>query len=468
MQMKFIKIICLFITLHSWGQQGNYKYNNFGNRSILLSGNVTGSVSDIGLVYYNPARLTEIENTRFAFNAKAYQLNTYKLTTFLDQERSLGNSSFSGVPSMAGGTFRLFGERFGYSFLTRRRSDFNLGINSNQITDNIIDLFPDTEAYNLKANVNSNLREEWYGLTWAKKVTENFSLGISAFATSYRYDGSRSISHTILYTEDAVAYYLTRTGFKQESYGLNMKLGAFYQLNSVDLGLNINLPYLEVYKNGDYNFNKVISGVGSGFDNLYDYIFDDLDARRKEPLGISIGAGIPVKKSKIHINIDYVSGLSNYSRIDIPDIDIGEDTPTPIRFNEERKPIFNFGFGGEVYIDERFKTYFGFSTDFNAFLENSTAFDISTDNANNTVIAADFFHLSGGIDWKMSWANIILGLTYAYGNSEFQYPFSLNLSGIDYESTQNSSLSNQRIQLIVGLEIPLIDKTINKFQNKTE
>jgi len=170
--MKSIKLLFVIISVYSWGQEGNYKFNNFGNRSILLSGNVTGSVSDIGLVYYNPARLTELENTGFEFNAKAYQLNSLKLTTIFDEERQLDNTSFGGIPSMAGGTFKLFGERFAYSFLARRRSNFNLNISSREITDNITELYPDVETYNLKASINSKVKEDWYGLTWAKEISE--------------------------------------------------------------------------------------------------------------------------------------------------------------------------------------------------------------------------------------------------------------------------------------------------------
>ncbi len=162
--MRYINLLLIIASLYTWGQQGNYKYNNFGNRSILLSGNVTGSVSDIGLVYYNPARLTELENTGFAFNAKAYELNVLKLTAAFDKQRQLDDKSFGGVPSMAGGTFTLFGERFGYSFISRRRSDFNLSTSSREITDNILTSFPDAENYNLKASINSKVKEEWYGL----------------------------------------------------------------------------------------------------------------------------------------------------------------------------------------------------------------------------------------------------------------------------------------------------------------
>jgi len=466
--VKLIKVILIFASICSWGQQANYKFNNFGNRSILLSGNVTGSVSDIGLVYYNPARLTKLENTGFSFNAKAYQINKINLTSVFDEERQLENISFGGVPSMAGGTFTLFGERFGYSFLARRRGNLKLNTSTRQISDRITELFPDAEAYNLNASITDSVKEDWYGLTWAKEISENFSLGISAFASSYNNEGSRSVSHTIQFNPDAVGYFLKRTGFTQKSYGLNIKVGASYKLKNIDLGLNINVPYLEVYEDGGYNYNEVVSGVGTEFDVFYDYIFDELNTRRKEPFGLSIGAGIPIKKSKIHLNIDYVAGVSSYNRIAIPSIDIGADTPTPVDFNEERKTVFNFGIGGEIYINEKFKSYFGFSTDFNAFKDNSTAFDLSIEDAGNTVIGADFYHLSGGIDWEMSWASIILGFTYASGSSDFKNPFNLNTSDTNFNNTQESTLSNQRYQVIIGLEIPLIDNISNKNKKENE
>ncbi len=466
--MKFIRLLFIVISIYSWGQQGNYKFNNFGNRSILLSGNVTGSVNDIGLVYYNPARLTELENNGFAFNAKAYQLTSLQLTTALDEERQLENTSFGGAPSMAGGTFKLFGERFAFSFIARRRSDFNLGTSSRIISDNLTELFPNIEAYNLKASISTNVKEDWYGLTWARKMSENFSLGISVFGSSYRNDGSRSVSHTIQNNEDAVAYFLSETSFNQKSYGFNVKLGAFYKLNNIDLGLNINIPYIEVYEEGAYNFNEVTSGLDNGFDVFYDYSFEDLNANRKEPLGVSLGAGIPIKKSKIHLNMDFVSGLSNYSRLDVPDIEIGDTTPTPVNFNEERQFVFNFGVGGEVYISEKFTSYFGFSTDFNAYESNATALDDTTDETDDTVIGANYFHLSGGMDWKLSWANLIFGVTFASSSTSFQNPFNVDFPNLDLNNTQESTLSNQRYQFIIGFEIPLLDKTMNKFKKKTE
>ena len=45
-------------------------------------------------------------------------------------------------------------------------------------------------------------------------------------------------------------------------------------------------------------------------------------------MGVSLGAGIPLNKSKLHLNVDYVKGLSEYDRINIPSIDTGADEIT--------------------------------------------------------------------------------------------------------------------------------------------
>ena len=158
----------------SYAQQGNYKFNNFGNRSILLSGNVTGSVTDLGLVYYNPSRLTEIENTGFAFNIRAYQLSSLKLSNLLGEESQLSSTNFDGIPSMAGGTFDLFNNRFAYSFISKTRIDNALGYDSDVLSDDILEIYPYAESYKVSVLLKTNVKDDWFGLTWAKKINDNF------------------------------------------------------------------------------------------------------------------------------------------------------------------------------------------------------------------------------------------------------------------------------------------------------
>jgi hypothetical protein len=77
----------------------------YGNRSALLNGAVIGSVNDLGAVYYNPARLTQMENQSFVLSAKAYKFYNVRIEDILDEGSDLKENTFGGAPSLVSGTF---------------------------------------------------------------------------------------------------------------------------------------------------------------------------------------------------------------------------------------------------------------------------------------------------------------------------------------------------------------------------
>ncbi|MBC2838856.1 hypothetical protein [Robiginitalea sp. SC105] len=461
-----IRIVFIYLCFNGLcqAQQANYKYVNFGNRSILLSGNVTGSVDDLGVTYYNPGRLTEVENTKFAINAKAYQLSTVKLEGVVIDESTLSSTDFDGIPTMAGGTFSMFGERFAYSFLSRSRIDINLRYNTDEIPAKIQEVFPDAEKYKTQVRLNSKVKDEWIGLTWATKLSERFSFGISAFGSIYEYRGGSDLNYTLQTIDNSVAYYENVIEFRQSSYGLILKLGANYKLPKWDLGINVNLPYLELYQKGRYNYSEVLAGIDADTDNFYDYNFDALESDRKEPFGVSVGAGIPINRSKLHLNLDYVSSIKKYSRIDIPAIDIGGAAPTPVLFDEERKNIINFGVGANIFLTERFQSYLSFSTDFNGYVSNASILDLSSEGAKDINTGEDYYHMSFGFDRKFSWASFFIGTTYSRGATDFLKP--KNLTSVDASDTTDEygKITLSRWQFVVGLEIPFIDNKVDNLK----
>jgi len=462
---QFFILFFVVVSLKSFAQQGNYKFNNFGNRSILLSGNVTGSVTDIGLSYYNPARLTEIENSSFSFNAKAYQLTSLKLSNVLGEESNINDTSFSGVPSMAGGTFELYGTRFAYSFLSRSRNDFNLNYDSDILSKNILATFPDAETYKVNVNLTTKIRDDWMGLTWAKKINEKFSLGISIFGSIYDYFGGSVLSQTIKSTDNTVVFNENSIGYKQESYGIIAKIGANYHLPKMDLGLNLNLPYIELHEKGQFEYTKLIAGIGAKFDQFYNYSLKNLNSQRKEPFGVSVGAGIPIKKGKLHLNVDYVSGLSKYDRITIPDIDLGKEPKTHVLFEESRKNVINFGLGTEFYLNEKLKAYFGFSTDFSGFKDKASFLDRVEDETKDFSLEEDFYHFSLGVDWKLNWVNLILGTTYTRSSKNFMNSLSLISNFSEDSNTNISNISFERWQFVIGFEIPFLNSKLKAISN---
>ena len=457
---KYIISFLILAFVKTYSQQGNYKFNNYGNRSILLSGNVTGSVEDLGLTYYNPSRLVFLKNTGFAFNAKAFQLTSLKISNFAGEESKARNTDFDGVPSMAGGTFNLFNEQFAYSFLSKSRLNFDINYITTDPQSSVEAAFPELQNYKSHINLYTKLKDEWIGLTWAKLINDNLSLGVSLFGSIYQYKGQTNLNYTLQSTDNSVTSLQYSTGFAQDSYGMLIKLGGNYQFKKFDLGLNINVPYLEVYEKARFNYNYVISGSSNENDKFYDYELKNLNSKRKEPFGLSLGAGVPIGKSKLHLNLDYISGLSKYDRIEIPDIDTGEAQPTSVLFVERRDDVVNFGAGAEIFINEKFKSFLGLSTDFTSFGSNANILDLSSDESKDINIGEDFFHLSFGFEWKLNWASFVLGTTYTSGSSSFENPLSISDDGIDLDNTVTSNINYNRWQFVVGVEVPFLDNVL--------
>ncbi|WP_115462686.1 hypothetical protein [Winogradskyella aurantiaca] len=451
----FFRICWFFLIFIAYGQQGNYKYNQYGNRSILLTGNVTGSVTDIGLTYYNPARLSLIENNGFAFNARAFQYNQLNIDPLITDGDPVNRGTFTGVPSLLGGTFSLFDQRFAYVFLAKYRVNRDISSTYSQLNDRILDEFPDAEAYLLKTSVGNDIRDDWYGLSWANKLNDDLSIGISLFGSYYKYRGIRSYSQDFQFTTEQVSSEQFQYSFDQRSYGFHVKIGADYRFEKVDIGININLPYLEVASSGSYGLSLVKAGTQDNSDLLFDFESENIKARRRIPYGISAGAGIKLGRSRLHLNLDFMSSLSEYSRLDIPQLEINGQ-PTDVIFNEKRRFVTNFGVGGELYIEENFSALFGFSTDFDSLGGETNYFDLVTTNADELSAGTNYIHLSGGVDWKFKWASLIFGLTYTRGTN------SISISDNDFIEppntgvADNSKITSSRIQFVIGFEIPFI------------
>ena len=132
----YYKLILLLILPFYVLGQGYYNQENFGNRSLLLGGNVTGSVNDLGLTYYNPARIALIENPVFSINAKAYQISSINFKNVFGRDSKISDSRFEGVPSLKSGTYNMKKwekHHFAYAFLSKQRC--SMGFNFSRVVD---------------------------------------------------------------------------------------------------------------------------------------------------------------------------------------------------------------------------------------------------------------------------------------------------------------------------------------------
>lgn len=461
MKWNFSILIIMISTAVIFGQ-GNYNQENFGNRSLLLSGNVTGSVEDLGLTYYNPARIALVENPVFSINAKGYQISIFNITNAFGNDKKLTDNKFEGVPSMVAGTFKikkLENHHFAYSFLSKQRSQAEIGYSIELSSDDLLDEIDGIESIVQDVDIRNKETDEWFGVTWGKQIKDNFSIGISGFVSIYNNKGSSDLKYAILDEFQDVSQYTNEISFGQRSYGMFWKIGLAWKLPKIELGLNVDLPYWEVISSGRFKFQEQLSGLGNGNDIFTYGKFNDIKATRKEAMAISVGAGIPFgNKNTIHLKLDWHNKIKEYDRLVIPVIDGGTEESRSFIFKEEFNSVFNFGFGLEFYLNPKYSLFASFVTDFSPVEANANIFDLTGDEGQDINLSADYYHLGFGVDMKLNWAKLILGTTFSTGSSEFDQAIDvpdpkINLGNND----DNTKLSISRWRFIVGLEIPIFN-----------
>ena len=420
-------------------------------------------MDDLGATYYNPARLALIEDPVFSINAKIYQLSSIKIDKYLFDGSNLSSSNFEGLPSMVSGTFKLKkleNHQFAYSFISRSRYTINLNYGTDIIDNEFQETLPDIDKYFGTTGLDNQLRENWFGVSWAKSITSNFSVGASLFASYYTYSASNNEQFTSIDIQEQVTSYTNKVGFNQKSYGAFLKVGAAWVLEKFELGLNIDLPYLEVYKEGSFYNEEVLAGSQNGNDIFTLNNFDDIDAKRKYPLGISIGAGIPINKNKIHLNASWNSGIDTYDRLEIPIIEsVTEEDVYAYKFEEKLNSTFNIGFGAEIYINPKLNGYGSFSTDFSPFDVNTSIIELSSQSEDKVNIDSDYYHYGLGINFSHKRANFILGTVYTHGRSDFTNSYNNDL--FPELVAQNSTINYSRWRFLIGFEILFLDRKIN-------
>ncbi len=464
MKPEYYRVLIFFLlfSMSIIAQEGNYRYESYGNQSVLLNGNVTGSAEDLGLTYYNPARLAFIEEPSIVIAGKAFQLINYDLKDIFETDIDLNESNFNGIPSIISGTFKikfLPNHRFAYSFISRHRSDINLNYNSGVQIGLPIGTLNNVSQSFTEIFFRNRLRDEWYGVTWAHMLTDNFSIGASLFGSIYELNGLGTIIISAEQEQGDVVSYFSRTDFTQKTYGLFLRLGAAWQLEKVSMGFNFALPFLAFKKRANLNSEEFLSGLGSSEDFFRVIELDDLDSRRKTATSISYGLGFPIGKSKLHLSADYAFGVSEYQRIALPEIpdELGLKQES---FNEEFQTVFNFGAGADIYISPSIRVLVSFSSDFSAALNNPNLFDVVNQTDTNINLFGDFWHYGLGPDFSFKWGNITLGTTYSRSSNQITEAPDIPDGEDNDPLSLTTAIGFERWRFILGLEIPLIDNKL--------
>jgi hypothetical protein len=480
--LNILKIVCILMVLtflQVRAQDGHYWTENYGNKSMLLSGTINASVNDLGAVYYNPGRLGQIENPAFVINAKVYEWRTLKVEDGVDEGVDLSKSNFGGAPNLVAGTFSLpflENHKFAYSFLTRQRTEADFFIRVEEEGD-VVEVMPGNEIFNGKFNFKENLKEEWIGLTWSYPFTEKFSAGLSTFLSVLNKSNGLMLNMNALGETNNVATLMIDRQYSYENYGMVWKMGMALDLAKVNLGMTITTPRANFQGKGNTLFEDYLVGVDTTGDGSIDdgYIFNiqnGLNARYRYPWAIGFGMGIHFKKAILHLSAEWFDKVHRYE-IMRTDPFIGQSTGDTLSFAlvDELDPVINFGIGLEYDISEKFSLYASFASDYSAVSSNITRFAELEEEASNSAFQMDFYKFGGGFAINTKAVEITIGVTYTGADQEFRRPIDFPEEGEEdpvFDSDDTATLKFSQWRFVLGFSFPFADKMAKKLDSESE
>ena len=444
-------------------QDGHYWTEQYGNKSMLLSGTVIGNVEDLGAVYYNPARLGLIKKPAFLLNASLYQLTFLKFEDGLGEDIDVSRSSFGEGPSLIAGSFNLNflnNHRFSYSVLTRNSFDFESFFRT-QDEGEIVESMPGEEVFVGQVEINSKFNDLWIGLTWAFTLNPKSSLGITMFA-SYKTDERlfdmrlQAISNE----NGNVAILNTSREMNYNTYGLIWKLGYAVEFSeTVSFGLTVTTPKAKLGGSGEFVTQEFLTGIDTTGDGINDDLFiangqEGLSVDSKLPWSVGAGFGFNFGKLTISVSGEWFSEISKYTIIQT-DPFTAQSTGETITNSlvDELNSVINYGLGLSYNFNEGLSAYLSFATDYSAVPDDINRFVALDSETNNSTFQSDIYRMGGGVVFNFKKMEFTVGTTYANSRSEFTSIIDIPSDGeSNVEGTTLMKLNQWRF--IVGFSLP--------------
>lgn len=470
-------ISCILFIQNSMAQNSYYWSQQYGNKSLLLSGAVVGSVKDLGSVYYNPGFLGLQKNPAFMISAKVMQFSSVKIKNGLGDEVDLSKSQFGQAPSLIAGIFKikkLPKHTFAYSILTRRTQEIDLLFRTQSTVDVLVN-FEGDEIFTGEVNWLGKATEQWLGLTWSFAPHPKVSVGFSNFVSASNSKMLLDIDLNALASDNHVVTFKGRRQLEFKQYGLLWKAGLAMDFSPVTAGIVVTTPKLNLAGNGFFLTETILAGADTNYTKAGENIFEanlqeDIDAKRKSSWSLAVGAGLHFKRAVIHISGEWFNKVNKYTIME-PEPFIGQSTGDTIATSlvEQLDQVVNAGIGLELLIKENLRFYASFATDFSAAKPDANWFTELKSEVDNTASRADVFHIAGGVGFTVKGIEITLGTSFNSARDEITRPVNLpdGKNETIFDPAKTATLKLQNWKILFGFSIPFSNKN-KKESDETE
>ncbi len=478
-------IFLLFLVpgfLHA--QVNNYWSHNFNEESSLIGGAVVGGGAGASSIFYNPAIISEINETKLSLNASlfAYDVNSSK--NILGEGIDLISTRFYAVPRSVSYMYKPKNHpkwNLEFAFLNVANTE-NSGLNYNEKNIDILTHLPGKEQYKTFTELKTEIRNDYFGAGGSFKVSNNFFLGTSLFVSAvsknsmYNLDINAHPTQLIVGTNgDEIPYYnashATNELVKFNDYRLLWKFGLLYKQQRFSIGLNITTPSIGgIYSDGkrvmrkESQENITNPETGEPIQNflIMDYAEKkEVSVSAKSPLSIAAGCTFysADQKKIFYTTVEYFAGIESYNMVEANvEPELGKGTILEnhnfsdwLTFVDGANPVFNAAIGNRLYLKNNLMLLMGLKTDFNYKKKKET----SPYNPDKSIksVNVDYYHVSGGLTLRIKGQDITAGLQYSLGISN-NAKQTVNLSHpVEFNFEEMKALQGTRT------------KTVNSFYN---
>ena len=470
----FTLITLTVSTIKTKAQDGHYWSEQYGTRSMMLSGAVIGSVEDLGAVFYNPARIGVVENSAFLISADVYEYSRLVIEDALGDNLDLSKSDFSGAPGLVAGKIKhkLLGKhKLAYAFISRHRSENDFFVRT-EIVGDVVPSIPGDELFSGTIRVAGKVKEEWIGLSWAYPFSDHFNVGASGFWASRSQSALFNLQlQALAFNDSSVAMLIRDRELSFKTNALVWKMGLSWDYENMSFGLTITAPKIRLNGDGNYLYEDYLIGVdttGNGIpdDHYTSNVQDGLSADHRSPWAIGAGAGFRIGKKKrtmIHLSAEWYNKLDLYTLME-SEVFSSQTTGAEInnKLVDELNHVINFGVGLELFLSEKLSNFYSYSTNFSAVNTDVSRFASLGETTNNTVIKADFNNFAAGFSFSANKVEINLGSSYSFGKQTISRPVDFPDDSTDqdpiFDSGNVSRLRIDRWRFFIGITIPFVDK----------
>lgn len=476
-KIQTVIFLFLIIDITAFAQGGHYWTEQYGNRSMLMSGSVVGGVNDLGAVFYNPGRLALSDNPVFLVSANLYQLENLRITNALGPSRYLESKKIGAVPGLVAGTFKLPfmpNHHFAYALLTRTRMNLDFETRAEKQGD----IFEETEGDETFAgliNLQSEFKDEWLSVSWSHLIQENLSIGITTAYTKSKSMKNIASQYQLLYNNNKnVAQFTTKREVGFNHNGLLWKIGLAWETRFAEFGFTVTTPKINLNGSGNYIYEDFLSGLPESVqdDHFESSIQNDLPARNKTPLSIGGGATFKIfDKHFLHLSGEWFSRVPKYTILSANSF-IGQSTGNRIQYTlfDEAKSIFNYGVGMEVVLRENINFYSSFSMDKSYVPGDVVRLASFGEETSNSNFRANIRHVGSGFSLNLKKADVTLGVTYAWAKESFPQPLDFPIEGEEeiYNADDDTEFRWDRWRFIFSFSFPFLKDVLQDFKGESE